>query len=124
MARAEFRKILKDMVEGVRGGYAGTIMEKDGITVEDYVKEGFAFDIETLGVEYGKVLDEIRRASKVLNLGPVEEILISSGSNNIILRYATPDYFLVFALSGRTLLGRARHLLKKAARSAKEELLK
>jgi len=124
MARTEFRKILKDMVEGVRGGYAGTIMEKDGITVEDYVKEGVAFDIETLGVEYGKVLDEIRRASKVLNLGPVEEILISSGSNNIILRYATPDYFLVFALSGRTLLGSARHLLKKAARSAKEELLK
>src|SRR3972149_5050476 len=64
MARTEFRKILKDMVEGVRGGYAGTIMEKDGITVEDYVKEGFAFDIETLGVECGK--ERKRGASKIM----------------------------------------------------------
>ncbi|MBI5599520.1 MAG: roadblock/LC7 domain-containing protein [Deltaproteobacteria bacterium] len=120
----EFKGILREMVDGVDGGYAGTIMEKGGITVEDYVREGSGCDIETLGVEYGKALDEIRKASRVLKLGDAEEIVISSGGNRVILRIVTPDYFLAFAVRGGAALGKARYLVRKAASRAGKELLR
>ncbi|MBI5559755.1 MAG: roadblock/LC7 domain-containing protein [Deltaproteobacteria bacterium] len=119
-----FKKILKDMVKGVAGGYAGTIMEMDGITVEDYVKEGSVCDIEALGVEYGNVLGEIRKASMVLNLGEVEEIVVLSGNSRVIMRLVSPDYFLAFVVSGDAVLGRARYLAGKAAKTVREELLR
>lgn len=114
----DFLQILKDVVDPTRGGVAATLMGLDGIAVQDYKREGATCDLEALGVEYGKVMGEIRKASNILNLGDVEDLVISSEGLNVLLRLATPEYFvaLVVAKGGNT--GQGKFYLKKAAKRA------
>jgi predicted regulator of Ras-like GTPase activity (Roadblock/LC7/MglB family) len=105
-----FHEILKEMVNGVEGGYAGTLVGMDGISVDHYVSEGATCDVEAVGVEYGRIIDEIKKATEVLNLGEVEDIAIAS------------HYFLALALSPGGNTGKARYFLKKAARKTGKEL--
>ena len=117
-----FQVILKNLIDSVKGGYAGTIMGLDGIPVQDYVSEGAGCDLESLGVEYGKIVGEIKKASAVLNLGDVEEVVISSHGMKVILRLATPEYFIALVLAPESNSGRARYLLKKTAKEVQKEL--
>ncbi|MFZ3072143.1 MAG: roadblock/LC7 domain-containing protein [Thermodesulfobacteriota bacterium] len=118
----DFLKIIKDMVHGVEGGLAGTIMGMDGIPIQSYAKEGAGIDTETLLVEYIGVLSEIKKASEVLKLGETEEIIITLGRVRIVLRIISKEYFAAFILSHDGNLGKARYYLKKAAIVAAGEL--
>jgi predicted regulator of Ras-like GTPase activity (Roadblock/LC7/MglB family) len=119
----DFLQILKELVDPTKGGVAATIMALDGIAVQDYKREGAACDLEALGVEYGKVMGEIRKASNILNLGDVEDLIISSEGLNVLLRLATPEYFvaLVIAKGGNT--GQGKFYLRRAAGRAKAALV-
>jgi predicted regulator of Ras-like GTPase activity (Roadblock/LC7/MglB family) len=117
-----FHEILKEMVNGVEGGYAGTLVGMDGISVDHYVSEGATCDVEAVGVEYGRIIDEIKKATEVLNLGEVEDIAIASHGTKILLQLVTREYFLALALSPGGNTGKARYFLKKAARKTGKEL--
>ena len=119
-----FLDILKEMVDGLDGADAGTVMGMDGISVQDYVREGIDCDLETIGVEYGKLIDEIKKASEVLSLGDVEEVIISLKDKRILLRPATPEYFVALVIAGDSNVGKARYRLKRAVVKAREELLR
>ncbi|MEE9614407.1 MAG: roadblock/LC7 domain-containing protein [Thermodesulfobacteriota bacterium] len=117
-----FHEILKWMVDGVKGGYAGAIVGMDGISVQDYIKEGAACDLEAISVEYGKILGEVNKASEILKLGEVEEIDIASHGTKVLLRLITPEYFIAFILTPSGNTGKGRYFLKKAASKAGTEL--
>ena len=118
----DLQQILKNMVEGVSGGYAATVMGIDGITVNDYIKDGVSCDIEAMGVEYGKVIGDIGKAAERMNFGSARELAILMDGNKILLRLATPEYFVAFLVSEDEVLGKARFLLKKATREVRREL--
>jgi predicted regulator of Ras-like GTPase activity (Roadblock/LC7/MglB family) len=117
-----FLELVKGLVDGVKGGYAATIMGTDGISLQDYIIEGSGCDIESVGVEYGKIISEINKASEVLDLGGVEEVVITSEGMKVLLRLVTPEYFMAIILSPTGNSGKARYLLKKASIAAKVEL--
>ncbi len=118
----DFLDILKDMVEGIPGGYAATMMGTDGIAVRNYVRSGLDCDIETIGVEYVRILGEIEKVSRTLELGDVEEVVIGLDGNTVLLRPVPPDYFLALVVDGDAILGKARYVLKMAARDVCREL--
>ena len=118
----DFLRLIKDMVHGVEGGLAGTVMGMDGIPIQSYAKDGAFIDTEALLVEYIGVLGEIKKASEILNLGETEEIIITLGRVRIVLRIITDPYFVAFILSHDGNLGKARYYLKKVAASAAGEL--
>ena len=117
-----FLEILKQLVDGVKGGIAGTIMGKDGIAIQNYVKDSTAYDVDSLGVEYARILEETKNASSMLKLGEVEELSVSAGGSTIIMRLINKDYFIAIALGSGGNFGKARYYLKKAVASAKKEL--
>lgn len=116
-----FLELLRGLVEGVDGGVGATLMGMDGIAVEQYIKAG-GFDVETVGVEYGKVIEEIRNASGLLNLGTVEEVMVATATSDILLRMATPEYYIAFVLGHGSNIGKARYLARKTAELAAVEL--
>ncbi|HBG45449.1 MAG TPA: GTPase [Deltaproteobacteria bacterium] len=116
-----FREILRGLVEGVDGAVAATLMGMDGISVDQYIKSG-GYDVETVGVEYGKVIDEIKKASALLDLGAVEEVMVATASSDLVLRMATQDYYIAFVLVHDSNIGKARYLLRRAAEAASVEL--
>lgn len=116
-----FLEILKEMVDGIDGGVAATVMGMDGLSVQQYISAG-EYDVETVGVEYGKVIDEIKNASTLLNLGEVEEIMVTTKGKDVLLRMLTPEYYIAFVVSHEANVGKARYFLRKAAARAKKEL--
>ncbi len=117
-----FREILEEVVVSVDGSIAATLMGADGIAVAQHVRDGQAFDVEGLGAEYSKVVDEVKRASAALNFGDVEEVVVGTPSMDVILRMLTPEYYIAFAVKSNANLGRARYLLRKTASKAIKEI--
>jgi predicted regulator of Ras-like GTPase activity (Roadblock/LC7/MglB family) len=117
-----FHEILKEMVDGVEGGYAGTLVGRDGISVDHYIREGATCDVEAVGVEYVRIIDEIKKASEMLKIGDVKDVAIASHGTKILLHPVTDEYFLAFALSPGGNTGKARYFLWKASRKAGKEL--
>lgn len=117
-----FLDVLKELVDGVDGALAATIMGMDGIAVEQYIKAG-GCDVETVGVEYGKVIEEIKNASSLLNLGTVEEVMVATASSDLLLRMSTPEYYIAFVLGHNSNIGKARYLVRRAAERTAGELV-
>lgn len=117
-----FREILEEVVASIGGSIAATLMGTDGIAVAQNIREGQLFDVEGLGAEYSKVVDEVKRASAVLNFGDVEEVVVSTPSMDVILRLVTPEYYIAFIVKNSANLGKARYFLKKAASKAIKEI--
>ena len=118
----DFLKILTDMVESVEGGSAATIMGMDGISIQNYKAAEAAVDIESLAIEYGRVMLDVRRTTDILNLGALEEVVITSNTNKVLLRFIGRDYFAAFVLTPDGNLGKARYFLRKASEAAGGEL--
>lgn len=118
-----FLEILKELVEGAPAGVAAVIMGTDGLAVRQYAREGARYDVETVGIEYGRVMDEISHASALLDLGTVEEVTVLARGANLMLRMLTPDYYLAFVMDGPANVAKARYLLKRASARARKELL-
>lgn len=115
-----FLEIMQSLVEAVPGALAATIMGMDGLTIQQYCPGGY--DVETIGVEYGKVIEEIKHASGVLNLGRVEEVCVSTDDTCLVIRMVTQGYYIALVLSSDANTGRARFLLRSAAVKAEKEL--
>jgi len=136
-----FLSILKELVDGTDKAVACALMGVDGLAIEKYVNTGrggyppvggnapvggnppMQYDVETVGIEYGKVLDEVKNAAALLSLGSVEEVLVNTMGTDIIMRIVSPEYFIAFAVGPGGNVGKARYLLRKAAHKARKELL-
>ncbi len=117
-----FLDILKNLVDPVEGVKAATIMGVDGISVQQYPVEGSSCDMESVGVEYGGAVEELKKASRLLSLGALEEVVVSTLGPSVILRMVTGEYFIVMVVDGDANIGRARYHLGRAVVKAKEEL--
>ena len=67
-----FTGLLREIVEGCGGGIGAVLMGNDGIPIEQVVAapvpEGpLGEDLATAGVEFGRILDDIRKASDALS---------------------------------------------------------
>ncbi len=103
------------------GGIAGTVMGKDGIAVQSYVRISDSYDIETVGIEYVKIVDEIRRVSNMLHLGEVEEISIKANDTAVLFRIINAEYFAAIVLELKGNIGKAKYMLRRAVNLLRKE---
>ena len=62
-----FREVLQNAVDSTEGGVGGLLMGFDGIAVDQYVRDGSAFDVQTIGMEYSVILKQIQTAAEMLD---------------------------------------------------------
>ena len=117
-----FRDILKTSVDAVEGGLASVVMGFDGISVEEYVHDGSAFDVQTLGVEYSSALTEVRRTADSLKTGAVQEVAVMTDGALVLLRPVNPEYFVALVLKSDGNFGKGRYILRRAARAIAAEM--
>jgi predicted regulator of Ras-like GTPase activity (Roadblock/LC7/MglB family) len=113
-----FRDALKEIVDKTEGGVAGLIMDSEGIAVETYAREvtgGPAFDITTIGIEFGVVLGSIKRAAESLDAGKAHEVAIGTEKLVTLIRTLGDTYFLAVAIRPDGNLGKGRFLMRAAA---------
>ena len=86
-----FASILQEIVDECGGGLAAALMGSDGIPIEQVeasgeVRESVSSEIDVLGVEFGRILDELRKASDSVGGGALEEVSIRLSNFWVLMR--------------------------------------
>jgi predicted regulator of Ras-like GTPase activity (Roadblock/LC7/MglB family) len=120
-----FRENLQKLVNRLDGGVAGVLMGFDGITVDSYVRDGqsgHAADIQTVGMEFGHLVGQVRAATERLELGGLREVTIRTDKLVVVMLLLTKEYFLACGILPSGNVGKARYLARLAAPQMRAEL--
>jgi len=122
-----FRSILRDIVEECGGGFGAVLMGADGIPIEEYVTDRIPEgplqeDIGSAGVEFSRILEEIRKAADALGGGALSETVVSLARMNLVFRPIDGETFLALVLSTDGNLGKARYLIRRHLLALRQEL--
>lgn len=118
-----FQEILRNLVESVPGAAASMIMGYDGIPLEQYVKpQGAPFDLQTVGIEYCGILNEIKKNAATLGMQGIQEVSVRAEPWTLVFRLISDEYFAILALGSNAYLGKGRYLLRHAAHDVRAQL--
>lgn len=116
-----FREVLQSAVDRSQG-YAGVLMDFEGIPVDSYVGEESPFDIEVVGAEVSVLVKQIQRAGEMLDAGGTEEISFKSERMTTIVRVIDANYFLAMVIGPNANQGKAKFALRLVLPDLRKEL--
>ena len=120
-----FAAILNELMEGA-GGLAALLMGSDGLPVEEVFAERLGSSqseqVANAGVELGRLLEEVRKASDSFTGGKVRELSIGLERYWMLVRPVDEDLFLVLVLAPEAGPGKARFLMRRHLRALRAEL--
>jgi len=122
-----FEPTLQKMIDGCAGAIGVALMGSDGIAVAELqapdpdlsVLDG---EVGAAGVEFGRILDEVRKAADALSGGRLEEVVVGLARMTLVFRAVDDELFLVVALAPSGNLGKARFLLRRHLLELREQL--
>jgi predicted regulator of Ras-like GTPase activity (Roadblock/LC7/MglB family) len=122
-----FASILQEIVDECGGGLAAALMGSDGIPIDQVeasgeVREIPGHGIEVLGVEFGRILDEMRKASDSVGGGALEEVSVRLANFWVLMRVVDEETYLVLAIEPGGNAGKARFLMRRQLLALREEL--
>ena len=115
-----FREYLKEMVDGVPGAMAATVMGFDGIAIESYEKETGDIEMASLIIEYGSATKLLRKAAETV--GSLTEIGVIANNVSVYMRPLGHDYFIAMLVAPDGLKGKARYKMRITAPKILKEL--
>jgi predicted regulator of Ras-like GTPase activity (Roadblock/LC7/MglB family) len=119
-----FGEIIRTIVDECGGGISAALMGNDGVTIADYTvagSDGSAEPIETAGIEFGRILIDIGKASDALGGGALEETVVELGRFTLVFRPVDEENFLVLMLRPDGNLGKARYLIRRHMLAIRQE---
>ncbi|MCA9583053.1 MAG: hypothetical protein KC416_14735 [Myxococcales bacterium] len=117
-----FREVLQNAVDNTEGGVGGLLMGFDGIAVDQYVRDGGAFDVQTIGMEYSVILKQIQTAAEMLDAGGAKEVSIHAEKMTTVIRLINDEYFVALTLAPNGNSGKARYLLRVSSENLRSQL--
>lgn len=122
-----FASLLREIVGSCGGGIGAALMGTDGIPIEQVLVQTapdgpLREDIGTAGIEFGRILDEIRKASDALGGGSVVETVVTLARFTLVFRALDAETFLVVVLASDGNLGKARYLIRRYLPAIRREL--
>ena len=118
-----FKDVLREVVERTEGGIAGLVMGFDGIAIERYLKSGADLDVESIGMEFGVLLQQLGKAAQQLDVGAMQEVSVRAERQTTVMRLLNDEYFVALTLSPGGNLGKGRFLLRTLTPKLLDELL-
>lgn len=117
-----FKNVLREVVDNTEGAVASLLMGLDGITVDTYHLGNVSPNIETVGMEYSAVLNQIRDAARMLDIGHAREVAVQTETMTTIIRLINDEYFIAVALRPGGNFGKARFQLRMKSKAILEGL--
>jgi len=116
-----FEAILQSIVDECGGGWSAALMGLDGIAIAQVcVADGPApgdpldGDVTRAGVEFGRALADMIKASESIGTGDLRESVISLDRLALVFHAVDEELILVLALSPDGNLGKARYLIRRS----------
>jgi predicted regulator of Ras-like GTPase activity (Roadblock/LC7/MglB family) len=122
-----FSDLLSEIVNECGGGIGIALMGADGIAIDQTMAPAppvalDADDVGAAGVEFGRILDEIRKASDSLGGGALGETMVRLARFTLIFQIVDSENYLVLAISPDGNLGKARYLIRSRLHALRELL--
>jgi predicted regulator of Ras-like GTPase activity (Roadblock/LC7/MglB family) len=122
-----FASILQEIVDECGGGLAAALMGADGIPIEQVEASGEApgslsDEVDVLGVEFGRILDEMRKASDSVGGGALEEVCVRLSNFWVLMRVVDEETYLVLAIVPDGNAGKGRFLMRRHLLALRDEL--
>jgi predicted regulator of Ras-like GTPase activity (Roadblock/LC7/MglB family) len=118
-----FEPTLQKMIDGVPGALGAALMGSDGIPVAEVSGAGEGGElVGGAGVEFGRILDEVRKGADALGAGRLDEMVIALARCTLVFRSVDDELFLVVALAPDGNLGKARFQVRRRLLELREQL--
>ena len=121
-----FASILQEIVDGCGGGIGTALMGEDGIPIELVLATRAPIpmsseDIGTVGVEFGRILAEMRKACDGVAGGAVSENIVVLSRFTLLFQMVDEETFLLVVLAPDGNIGKARYLIRRSLIALLEE---
>ena len=124
-----FESILQTIVDECGGGRSAALMGLDGIAIaEAHASAGvdaddpLKGDVTNAGIEFGRILGDMTKASDSLDTGSVRESILLLSRATLIFHSVDEDLILALALRPDGNLGKARYLIRRNMAAIRAEL--
>ena len=113
-----FEETLHKMIENCPGVVGIALMGSDGIPVAQVqaattAADDSADEVAAAGVEFGRILDEMRKSADSMGGGRLEESFVGLSHAWLLFRVVDSEFFLVSVLRPQGNLGKARYLIRR-----------
>jgi predicted regulator of Ras-like GTPase activity (Roadblock/LC7/MglB family) len=113
-----FEDTLKKMIQDCPGVVGIALMGSDGIPISQaHVASAPADEadeeVTSAGVEFGRLLDEMRKSSDAIGGGRLEESFVGLDHAWLLFRVVDSEFFLISVLRPQGNLGKARYLMRR-----------
>jgi len=115
-----FRKIFQSLEETNPGLKSISVVGRDGIEVDHYVREDLPHDV--LSAEMNGILKNLERMAAEYGLESILEVVIRSKDQNILLLNLSEELFLLMITDPEETTGKARYEIKRHAHRFLEAL--
>jgi predicted regulator of Ras-like GTPase activity (Roadblock/LC7/MglB family) len=109
-----FAESIKTVVDNVEGGIGGVIMGVDGIAIDKYIADK-AVDVDTISMEFSYILNQVRKAGHVLEIGELTEFSVRAEQLSFVVRMLSEEFFIAVVLTDDGNYGKARYMLRLVA---------
>jgi predicted regulator of Ras-like GTPase activity (Roadblock/LC7/MglB family) len=120
-----FDSILQAIVDDCPGALGVALMGSDGIPIAQAAAPGGGGDpeiVNVLGVEFGRILDESRKAADAAEAGGALELAVRTERFHVVLQTLDPDTYLALALAPEGNVGKGRYLMRRHSLGLRELL--
>jgi predicted regulator of Ras-like GTPase activity (Roadblock/LC7/MglB family) len=108
-------------VTGCAGVLATAIADRDGIPVESW--GGSKREVEEIVAEYANFMREVASANRELQLGALEQLVVTGRQRVVVVTAITDEYFLMTVLEREGNAGKARFASRLAAFRLRREFM-
>ena len=120
-----FDAILNEILEASPGCYGVALMGVDGIPISQATASRDDVDLEevvsVMGVEFGRVLEEARKAADSVEGGSLEELFVKMGRYQVAIRGVDVETYLVMVLGEGGNAGKGRYLMRRHLLALREQ---
>jgi predicted regulator of Ras-like GTPase activity (Roadblock/LC7/MglB family) len=124
-----FETILQSIVDECGGGCGAALMGFDGVAIATVgpsagplADDPLKGDVTNAGIEFGRILGDMTKASDSLGTGPVRESVLTLARATLIFHTVDDELVLVLALLPDGNLGKARYLIRRNLTEIRAEL--
>ena len=120
-----FESILGQVLNECPGALGVALMGSDGIPIAQVAvssPQDLGDDVSLLGIEFGRILDEARKAADAASAGGVLELAVQTERCHVVIHALDRETFLVLALAPEGNVGKGRYLLRRYQLALREEL--
>jgi predicted regulator of Ras-like GTPase activity (Roadblock/LC7/MglB family) len=116
-----FKTILTQLVEVTPHASGAILADWEGEAVEQHSLYD-DYELKLMGAYKGIILNRMKDVHAALAAGKMQDAVITSGKQQVIIGAVGPDYSLVMTLSSGAMTGLALHRFREAVKLLEKEI--